>query len=188
MNLIQSNNPTMSSREIAELTEKEHKNVKRDISAMLEALELDVSCFLYYYYDSQNRKKDEYKLNLHLASTLIAGYSPRARLAIISKMEERALLDAINEFETPDDLPDMYVYAIKESETGRIKLGISKDPEERLKQLQTGNSQKLELVAYRKAENRYKDESATHLANAACRVRGEWFAPSRNEASSILGN
>lgn len=88
------------------------------------------------------------------------------------------IIESINEFEVPDDLPDMYVYAIRESETGRVKIGISRDPKKRLSQLQTGNSQKLELVAYKRAENRFDDERAEQLANASCHIRGEWFSES----------
>ena len=86
-----------------------------------------------------------------------------------------SLLEALDDFDVPDDLPDMYVYAIREAETGRIKIGISKDPAERLKQLQVGNSQELELVAYKKAENRFSDERAAHLINSDSHIRGEWF-------------
>ena len=86
-----------------------------------------------------------------------------------------SLLEALDDFDVPDDLPDMYVYAIREAETGRIKIGISKDPAERLKQLQVGNSQELELIAYKKAGNRFSDERAAHLINSDSHIRGEWF-------------
>ncbi|HZJ92080.1 MAG TPA: GIY-YIG nuclease family protein, partial [Thiopseudomonas sp.] len=75
-----------------------------------------------------------------------------------------------------DDLPDMYVYMIREPSTGNIKIGISQDPERRLRQLQTGNSSKLELVACAKAENRYEDEMNLHRMVKNMLVRGEWFA------------
>lgn len=85
------------------------------------------------------------------------------------------IISALDEFEVPEDVCDMYVYAIRERETGKVKLGISKDPERRLKQLQTGNSSQLELVAYRKADNGYADEAECHKLNDSAHVRGEWF-------------
>lgn len=104
---------------------------------------------------------------------------------LVAMIDESAnIMRALNDIELPNDLPDMYVYAIRESETGRIKLGISRDPESRLRQLQTGNSQELTLVAYRKAENRYQDESVLHKLNSAAHVRGEWF----NESASLDGH
>ena len=93
------------------------------------------------------------------------------------------LLDALNSFEVPDDMRDMYVYAIRESESGRIKLGISSDPVKRLSELQTGNSQKLELVAYRKAVNQFSDERELHRLASDIHIRGEWFG---EQAASIL--
>lgn len=102
---------------------------------------------------------------------------PKFKTKIFKHLNDLSIIqEALNNFEVPDDLPDMYVYAIRESETGCIKLGISKHPEERLKQLQVGNSQKLELVAYKKAENRFKDEKLAHSDNQDKRIRGEWFS------------
>ena len=91
------------------------------------------------------------------------------------------LLKALQDFEVPDDLHDMYVYAIREKDTGHIKLGISKNPRARLTQLQTGNSSELELVAYRRAENRFRDEQAIHADADAYRLRGEWFTSGAEE-------
>ena len=47
---------TMSSREIAEITEKRHPDVKRDIEVMLGQLQEDVSKFARIYFDSMNRQ------------------------------------------------------------------------------------------------------------------------------------
>ena len=44
----------MSSREIAELCEKEHFHVKRDIEVLCEQLEVDISKFGGIYLDSMN--------------------------------------------------------------------------------------------------------------------------------------
>ena len=105
---------------------------------------------------------------------------PGAKLAMDSMLSQvsdyRKIIEALNGFEVPDDLPDMFVYAIREKDTGNVKLGISRDPQQRLRQLQTGNSSELELVAYRKAENRFADERAIHADADAYRLRGEWFS------------
>jgi predicted GIY-YIG superfamily endonuclease len=88
----------------------------------------------------------------------------------------KMVMKALRDFEVPDDLTDMFVYAIREEDTGNIKLGISRNPEARLKQLQTGNSSKLTLVGYREAKNKFKDEKALHQRNEALRIHGEWFS------------
>ena len=95
---------------------------------------------------------------------------------VISKVQDaKAIIAALEDFEVPEDLPPMYVYAIRNKTTRRIKLGISQNPERRLKELQIGNDCELELVAFRKAENRFKDEKALHCENAPFCVRSEWF-------------
>jgi hypothetical protein len=95
---------------------------------------------------------------------------------VISKVHDaKAIIAALEDFEVPEDLPPMYVYAIRNKTTRRIKLGISQNPERRLKELQIGNDCELELVAFRKAENRFKDEKALHRENAPYCVRSEWF-------------
>ena len=87
----------------------------------------------------------------------------------------RSTLDALDAFETPEDYPDLYVYAIRNTYTGNIKLGISRDPLARMRQLQAANDCQLELMAYKKAENRFKDEVAIHGEARPHHVHGEWF-------------
>ena len=48
------NTPTMSSREIAELCDKRHSDVKRDIEVLAKQLDVDVRKFAYIYLDSMN--------------------------------------------------------------------------------------------------------------------------------------
>ena len=45
---------TMGSREIAELTGKEHRNVKRDCETMFSELEIDVLSFEHIYFKLDN--------------------------------------------------------------------------------------------------------------------------------------
>lgn len=86
---LQTNNKqTMSSREIAGLTDKRHDNVARDILLMLNSLELDVLNFEGIYLDSMNRQQVEYLLDKDLTLTLVAGYSTKLRYLIIKRWQE----------------------------------------------------------------------------------------------------
>lgn len=50
---------TMSSREIADLTNKDHKNVVRDIKNMMDQLSIDALTFERTYMDQLNRSRKE---------------------------------------------------------------------------------------------------------------------------------
>lgn len=79
---------TMSSREIADLTGKEHQHVRRDIRAMMESLKLDVSNFGRIYFDSMNREQTEYLLDQDLTMTLVMGYSTELRYKVAVRWRE----------------------------------------------------------------------------------------------------
>lgn len=85
------NQKTMSSREIAELCEKEHKNVKRDIEVMFEALNLDALNFERIYFDSMNRQQIEYLLDENLTMTLVTGYSVVLRHRVVTRWKQLEL-------------------------------------------------------------------------------------------------
>ena len=165
----------ISTIEIAKITGKRHEHVARDAKAMLLKLNIDPSGLKETYVDTCNRTQTKLMLSRSQAATLVSGYSVEIRAAIMERVTDSAIIEAMNDFEVPEDLHDMYVYAIRESESGRIKLGISRNPEQRLKQLQTGNSQVLELVAFKKAKNGFSDEKAAHEIASSHHVRGEWF-------------
>ncbi|WP_215747863.1 Rha family transcriptional regulator [Gluconobacter sp. P1C6_b] len=79
---------TMSSREIAELTGKEHKHVRRDIEKMLTDLKEDGSKFGHIYQDAYGRDQNEYLLPKDLTITLVAGYRSDLRLKIVRRWME----------------------------------------------------------------------------------------------------
>lgn len=79
---------TMSSREIADLTGKEHKNVKRDIENMLSDLEEDVLTFERIYFDTMNRRQNEYHLDRRHVDCLLTGYSAVLRMKVIDRWQE----------------------------------------------------------------------------------------------------
>lgn len=79
---------TMSSREVAELTGKEHKNVRRDIEHMLKELGKDPLSFERTYLDAMNREQDEYHLDRELTETLVTGYSIPLRHKVIQRLHQ----------------------------------------------------------------------------------------------------
>lgn len=79
---------TMSTRLIAELTGKEHFNVKRDCLVMFDELGLDALKFEGIYFDSMNRQQTEYLLPKDLVETLITGYSIKLRYQVIQRLHE----------------------------------------------------------------------------------------------------
>ena len=85
---FQENQKTMSSREIAELCEKEHFHVKRDCKVVFRGLNLDASKFGCTYLDSMNREQTEYLLDEELTMTLITGYSILLRNRVIKRWKE----------------------------------------------------------------------------------------------------
>jgi len=117
---------TMSSREIAELTDKRHDNVVRDIRVMLTELygEGGILKFedthvnpqngqsnfgLAEYADAQGKPRSEYRLPKDLTLTLVAGYNVKLRKRIIDRwmeLEQAAALGAFN-------IPQTYTAALR---------------------------------------------------------------------------
>ena len=100
------NTPTMSSREIAELCDKEHRNVLADIRTMCEQLNLDVLTFQHIYLDSMNREQTEYLLDKETCLCLVAGYNAKLRMAIIKRWQQ------LEQATTPR-LPQTYLEALR---------------------------------------------------------------------------
>jgi phage antirepressor YoqD-like protein/phage regulator Rha-like protein len=81
--------PTMSSREIAELCDKEHRNVMRDIRDMVVQLHpTDVLKFEHIYRDAKNRQQVEYLLPKRETLILVSGYRLDLRAKIIDRWQE----------------------------------------------------------------------------------------------------
>lgn len=65
-----------------------------------------------------------------------------------------------------------YVYLIEDG-AGRVKIGLAIDPQKRLRQLQTGSSSKLRILATLPGDR--EDELLLHKTFRAERRGGEWF-------------
>lgn len=113
---------TMSSREIAELTGKQHQHVKRDIEKMLGDLKEDASKFGQIYFDSQNRARREYCLDREHTDCLLTGYSAAMRMAVIKRWRE---LEAQVTPAAPADLSKLEILQMAlESEKARVLLTV----------------------------------------------------------------
>ncbi|QIW88984.1 hypothetical protein phiV208_51 [Vibrio phage phiV208] len=108
MNLLATSSQplTMSSREIAEYTGKQHQHVKRDIEKMLNELELDVSEFGRIYKDTMNRNQTEYLLDRDQTDCLLTGYSAKARMKVIKRWKEL-------EKQSDPQIPQTYAEALQ---------------------------------------------------------------------------
>lgn len=98
---------TMSSREIAELCDKQHKDVLRDIRKSLESLEIDSAQFCAQYKDSTGRMLPCFNLPKRETLIVVSGYSVELRAKIIDRWME--LEAAKQEISVPHD----YLSALK---------------------------------------------------------------------------
>ena len=89
MNTLTSNQPlTMSSLDIAEMCEKQHRNVMADIKTMLEQLEISSAEFSAQYKDKSGKMNPCFNLNKEMSLTLVAGYNVKLRHKIIKRWQE----------------------------------------------------------------------------------------------------
>ncbi len=100
-----SNTVTMSSREIADLTGKQHKDVIRDIRVMREALQKDGATLLHLQEEKDGRGYTaEFLLDRILTETLLTGYSIPLRHRVVTRLGE--LESVSRHLSIPQTLPD----------------------------------------------------------------------------------
>ncbi|MGL5390852.1 MAG: phage antirepressor KilAC domain-containing protein [Shewanella sp.] len=113
-NLIaMSSEMTMSSREIAELTGKEHSHVKRDIEVM--CAQLNHPNLGGSEYAHRGNAYIEYNIDKDLTLCLVSGYSAVMRMKIIKRWQEL-------EQSTKPEIPQTYSAALLEA--GRLALEL----------------------------------------------------------------
>lgn len=72
------------------------------------------------------------------------------------------------------------VYLMK-TDDSRYKIGVSIKPKRRLKEVQTGNPNVVEIAAEYETEIPYKIETVLHNRFSAQKENGEWYNLSLNE-------
>jgi hypothetical protein len=73
--------------------------------------------------------------------------------------------------------PRGWIYFIQARPGDPIKIGFAKDPEKRLRELQTGSAYPLQILA--KVPGRLEDERRLHGEFTRFRLSGEWFKPAK---------
>lgn len=94
----------MSSKEIADITEKKHFHIMRDIRNIISQLsdnECQSNFGLTYYEDSQGKEREMYFLSKKGCLCLASGYDAGLRMKIINRWEELELKERNNVFSVP---------------------------------------------------------------------------------------
>lgn len=78
-----------------------------------------------------------------------------------------------------------YVYLISDSNTYNYKIGISNNPERRIKSLQTGNDNKLKIIHKILCEYYSDVEKALHYRYNSNKINGEWFELTDNDVTTF---
>ncbi|BBI91637.1 putative phage regulatory protein [Serratia symbiotica str. Tucson] len=134
-NLVSEHILTMSSREIADLTDKLHKNVKRDIEKMLIDLNVDALSFEHIYSDSMNRQQTEYLLDRDHTICLLTGYSAVHRMRVIQRWQELEQQAITTEHAIPQTYPEALRLAAEfAEETQRLTL-VTQEQQAEIKDL-----------------------------------------------------
>ena len=111
-------------------------------------------------------KNKEKSKKVEILRYLINAYSNASIVAVINMISTMDI----------DECENRFVYVAMEELSGRYKVGISSNPERRIKELNVGNPEKLILVhSYHATESGYKSESIAHAILEKTRIRGEWF-------------
>lgn len=115
------------------------------------------------------------------------------QIAVISDLHELThlcvcvYLTQVSTMGTHKSMDKKFVYVIEEVETGRIKIGRSKNPESRMRQLKTGNPNTLRIAMKKERAYSAKFETWLHQQFSKNRTGGEWFeGVTPDEVSSRL--
>ena len=81
-----------------------------------------------------------------------------------------------------------FIYIIRQTSTRLFKIGVSKNPAQRLKTLQTGNPNNLSLLYTVRCTDvsAFKAETVIHQHLTSHQIKGEWFLiPTDDQVVSI---
>ena len=122
-------------------------------------------------------------LLVKFARWLNADFGDWYDLQIRDLIKYEKIIEALKDFDFEENLPNRFIYVAQDN-AGNIKIGISKNPEKRIKDLNIGNASELTLIYSREAiKQGYQDEIELHKKCASFNLRSEWFSV---EALSLI--
>lgn len=110
---------TMSSREIADLCEKRHTHVLRDIEQMIQDIgepKFGLADLEAEYLDAQGKPRKEYRLPKDLTVTLITGYRADLRYKVVKRLEELDAEKQAGGFRVPQTMGEALRLAAEQAE------------------------------------------------------------------------
>lgn len=123
---------TMTSREIAELTGKEHFHVMRDLRILKEQLgEMFGGSIQFWIHPQNGQQYEEFVLDKDTSLTLLTGYDAVARMKVVKRWQELEAQQA-PAFTIPKSLPEALRLAADLSEQNE-RLALERDEAVRTK-------------------------------------------------------
>ena len=162
---------TMSSKEIADMTGKEHKHVLADIRNMFEQLQIDSAEFLAQYKDSTGRTLPCFNLNKDLSICLVSGYNVQLRMAIIQRWNELEA-QAQQQFALPTTFSQALLLAAQLEEQ-KEQLALQVAQQQQVIEVQQVDVDALERIASRKGSMTMRD--AAKLLNMRQKDLRDWM-------------
>jgi T5orf172 domain len=85
-------------------------------------------------------------------------------------------------------MPDQFMYVIAANSEGPVKLGISADPDQRVRELQTGHPEPLKVLHREPVDTERVRlfERLLHRDNNHHRLHGEWFDLTVEQATAYV--
>ena len=183
--VVRNNETFADSRVIAEKLGKQHKHVLDKI----DRLQGQKECFKERIRKYRGQDFRYFEMNvegfLKLVASFTGGKTNKKKneiLKIVSKTINNfdKIIEAINNFDV-DDIPVRYIYAVEDN-IGNLKIGISNNPERRIKELNIGNPDELKLVCVKETQYpKFKDETLIHKQAEPYHIRSEWFKSGARE-------
>lgn len=161
---------TMSSREIAELTGKEHFNVVIDIKKMLEALKLNALDFSRPYKTSQGNTYEEYLLPHHELHVLLTGYSIPLRSKVLKRWEELEI--GARRVKDSYQIADPVERAQRWIEEQRAVRKLEADKNKAVETAVAATEKINELKPYKEYVKEISDSKSLHTANEMAAMVG----------------